>query len=461
MEQYFRLIIDKNRLVAKIERIAQVEDDFAMSQDEVIQFLNKEKIAFGIKEEVVINICHSPNSIQYPIVIAEGIPSKDGSNAYLLDEVQKDKKEKREKFNFRNVIEIPSVTSGQVLASIYPPTPGTSGTDVFGHVIPAKNGMPLKIRPGKNVILNGTKFYSTSDGQLSLTSKLISVNPVYEVQGDLDLKTGNINFIGNVVIRGNVPSGYEVIAGGDVKIFGLVEGAIIRSDGNIIISGGVSGGNKGSLFAIGNIQAAYLNQANVESKQDIFVNNSILHSEVKAAGSIFCENALVIGGRLTAGKSIHIKEVGNRLFTKTTLRAGVDDSVIERESALQKNKIELNATFEKLMMIENKLLRIGKAKGMLTAEQKSIILMQRESKNKITQQLKEIDEELEIINNEQSERNNSCIHIYKTAYPNTIFQFGKYAIQLQKSQSSSKYSISNSEIISEPIVEFKNPVIKV
>ena len=329
MEEHFRISISKDRMSAKLDSLKNIDQEFSVSVNELTTFLKKEKITYGLKNDLVAKICENAHSMNFPIVIAEGSPMKNGVDAYLVNEVRTDKTESREKFNFRNVLKIPSVKSGQLLASIIPPTPGTDGTDVSGRKIPAKNGKQLKIRPGKNVILNGTNFYSTSDGQLSLTNRMISVNPVFEVNGDIDLKTGNIDFIGNVEIRGNVPTGYEIKAGGDIKIHGLVEGASIHADGNIIISGGVTAGNRGNITAGGNIQATYLNQANVVAGQDVIVATSVLHSRVEAGGSIHCKEALVIGGRLFARGNFHMKDVGNRLFTRTELITGVDSTLVE------------------------------------------------------------------------------------------------------------------------------------
>ncbi|UTW69218.1 DUF342 domain-containing protein [Anaerobacillus sp. HL2] len=51
------------------------------------------------------------------------------------------------------------------------------------------------------------KAFATIDGQMSVESKaVIHVYPIFEVNGDLDLKVGNISFIGSVNIRGNVPA---------------------------------------------------------------------------------------------------------------------------------------------------------------------------------------------------------------------------------------------------------------
>ena len=38
------------------------------------------------------------------------------------------------------------------------------------------------------------KVWATTDGQISISSNSVNVFPVFEVKGDLDLNTGNINF---------------------------------------------------------------------------------------------------------------------------------------------------------------------------------------------------------------------------------------------------------------------------
>lgn len=451
MEEHFRISISKDRMSATLDSLINFDKEFSVSVDNLKTFLKKEKIMYGIKEDIVGKICEKPYAISFPITIAEGSPAKDGVDAYLVNEVRTDKTESREKFNFRNVLKIPSVKSGQLLASIIPPTPGTDGTDVSGRKIPAKNGKQLKIRPGKNVILNGVNFYSTSDGQLSLTNRMISVNPVFEVNGDIDLKTGNIEFIGNVEIRGNVPSGYEIKSGGDIKIHGLVEGASIQAEGNIIISGGVTAGNKGMITAGGNIQATYLNQANVKAGQDVIVATSVLHSRVEAGGSIYCNKALVIGGVLFASGNLYMKDVGNRLFTRTELRAGVDTTLAEKEQALQNQKRMIEENISKLSDIEHKILQIGKATGKLSEEQKAIIIKQQKTKNQLLGQLENIEEELELIESEKQDKQDSSIYIYNIIYPNSSIQYGKYTRQIQKEHSNVRFHFSNGEIVFEPI----------
>src|SRR5699024_1851320 len=112
---------------------------------------------------------------------------------------------------------------------------------------------------------------------------ILHVHNVYEVHEDISLKVGNIDFLGNVVIRGDVPTGFTVKATGDVKVFGIVEAATIEVGGSIYISEGMAGLKTGTLIAKEDVYIGYINQGNVEAQNNIYVDNSILHSICNAA----------------------------------------------------------------------------------------------------------------------------------------------------------------------------------
>jgi uncharacterized protein len=453
MDIPFRVTISKNQLTAKIERNKQnqIDEDFSISVGTLETYLNEQKVIFGIEQQKLKEIEGDPKGIKYPVVIAEGNPPINGEDAYMIMEFQKEEAKKKEIVNFREVLDIPSVKNGQVIASIIPQTLGVNGKGVTGKLIPAKDGKPLRIQAGKNVVKEGLKFLSTIDGQVSVTQRVISVNPVFEVKGDLDLKTGNVNFIGNVIIRGNVPTGYEVIAGGDIKIYGLVEGAQLVARGNIFISGGITGGKKSKIVAGGSIQANFLNQADVRAGQDVIISTSSLHSTVEAKQSILCKNGHVIGGVLRSGSDIHVKELGNHLYTKTELIVGYDPS-LEKKEAVKKEEIsQVSDNINKLEQIEKKLIESAKAKGNITEEEKTLILKQRATKNQLINQLGVLHKQIEELETEKVNRGNHCVYVYDKVYPNTSLNFGKYTKMVQTTHSYVRFFIRNSEIAFEPL----------
>ncbi|WP_370221915.1 DUF342 domain-containing protein [Cytobacillus sp.] len=457
----FQILVDAQRLAALIKPLDINKLDGAVHSEYLHKLLTDEKITFGVSEEIIQSICKDPFSVEYPILVAKGIPAENGSDAYLLNEVSFDQQTRRKGFNFRDILHIPSVKQGQLLASVIPPTPGAPGKDIFGQSIPARNGKPLRVKAGNNVLENGGKYYSLMDGQVSFTPISISVNPVFEVIGDLDLKTGNINFVGNVMIRGNVPAGYEIKAGGDIIVTGLVEGSFLQADGNVLISGGISGSHRGSVISGGSVQAAYLNQAKVKAEQDVVITKSILHSHVHAGGAIRCGGALVIGGKLLSGSDMEIKELGNHLFTKTELFAGMDSKWAKAEKDLLNESARLQETIKKLDSIEGRLTEMARLTGNLSEEQRTIILKQRATKAHLQDKLSKLNEELAELEKEKEEKINASILIYGKVYPNTTMHFGKYSKVIRQTVKSFKFRCSNGEIRSDPLETAKNdPLIR-
>ncbi|CAM3738154.1 DUF342 domain-containing protein [Mesobacillus thioparans] len=453
------LRISNDRLSAELE--LDIHDhEYSISVGNLMSILEKESIIFGIKMDVLAQIAESPASVEYPVIIANGMPNLDGEDSYLRSELEQTGLNEQKVFNFRSVLQIPSVKKRQLLATVVPPVDGTPGKDVTGRVVPAKPGRPLRIKAGKNVIFESGQFYAACDGQVSITQKSISVNPVYEVKGDLDLRTGNLDFVGNIVIKGNVPSGYELKAGGDIIVDGLVEAANLQAGGNIVIKGGVAGALKGKVTADGSVFANFLNQANVKAGQDIIVKSSILHSKLTAAGNVDCHTGTIIGGTISAARDISVKELGNELFTKTELAVGWDP-------LLEKSEQETNASIEtakmnirKLTEIELKLAELGRRAGTLTNEQRQMIAKQRNTRLKVEQSLGELLADLEFLQLEKQDRLNSCLSVYDKVFPNTKVYFGKYAFLTNQIYKKVSFYLDNSEIMIHPIAKVETSQIR-
>lgn len=454
MEAPFKIKIANNQLSATIELADTGDSEFSITEEQLIGLLRDKGIVHGLDRKKIEEIAKNPYLPNYPLVIAKGTPPEQGEDAYLTAKVEIKKEKKtfaeEKKVNFRDVLNIPSVKKGQVIAKVVPETPGKNGISVTGRPIPARRGKPLAIRLGKNVTREGNEFLASIDGQVSITNRAISVNPVFEVRGDLDLKTGNIDFVGNVIIRGNVPTGYEINAGGDIKIYGLVEGSDLKAQGNIYISGGVNAGNRGSVIAEGNVQAAYLNQAVVQAGQDVIVNSSLLHSNVRAAGSIICKTGKAIGGELIAGKQIYIKDLGNRLYTRTEVYVGHDPSADKKEMDMKEELKEISSNINKLNALEHKLLELIN-KGGGGEKEKTLLMKQRLTKSKMLQRLDELNRELQSIDEERFNGDHVFIEVYGTVYPNTILHIGKYIKPIQTEHTFVKFYAAEGEIQFEPI----------
>ncbi|MDQ0270203.1 DUF342 domain-containing protein [Cytobacillus purgationiresistens] len=452
MDGHWKVTISEDRLQAELELCST---DHKWSFDELLHMLKTKGIIHGVKEDVIERMNQHPTLVEYPVLIAVGTPPKSGKDAYLLKEEYNEESGRRERLNYLNYRYTASVKQGSLIATMIPPTPGFNGMDVLGHVIPANNGELSKVSAGRNVIQNNHHFYSLIDGEISLTEKNLSVNPIFQVDGDLEYKQGEINFDGNVIIKGNVLSGCIIKANGDIKIFGMVEEATLQANGHILIKGGVSGGKTGFIRANGSIHVNYLNQAAVWSGQDIHVHKSILHSRLEAKGSILSHQAILIGGTLTSKGNIHVKEIGNHLFAKTEICLEENNQSYLRLCEITSDLMRLKENHTKLTKIEEKILKAARLAGRMSVEHRQLLIKQKATKNHLSTKISKLMDEQAKLAKHNLAHTGGQLFVYESLFPNTKINYGKYAKLFSQKYHHITISFSKSEFIIAPINEIE------
>lgn len=450
MNHLFDIHVSKNRMSVTLSLRPDTHADFSCDPPSIMDQLAERKIVFGYKHEMIQQICENPLPLVYPALIAEGVPPKHGQDAYLLTEFLEQDRERTE-FNFRNVLTIPSVKSGQLLARIIPPTPGLPGKDVYGNTIPARDGRQLRLKPGKNILFQGDLLFATTDGQISITPDSVNVFPVFEVKGDIDMKTGNVYFIGNVTIHGNVPAGYQIHAGGDIRISGLVEGAVIEAGGSIHISGGVTGQLKGRIKAEVDVHARYLNHANIEAGNDIVADTFIMNSAVTAGRNILCPSGHIIGGKLSAGGIIEANDIGNHHFARADLFVGSFASIVEKESSLLKEVSVLKETLKKLEVLKSMLDKLVVNNGKMDSKEMEMAQKQKDTYIAVKNQLKALEGELDELHEKYNSEMPCYLKVNGHLYPNNEIHFSKYSKLIHHPLNSVKLYLDHGEIHSVPL----------
>ncbi|MGP4040273.1 DUF342 domain-containing protein [Gracilibacillus sp. D59] len=419
--------VSQDRLVATLyaKEPDAIED---ITEEEIQELLKSYNIIFG-----VINIDEvdwkQKLTEDNKVIIAEGKIPKNGMDGKLIVKQSTDSTlNEEEKKNFRDVNKIPMVEENDILAQLIPPTDGEPGIDIYNNPVNQKKGKPYKCRSGANVSFNESDqtFIATSDGQLSVGDHIINVYSLYEISGDLSLETGNIEFNGSVMIKGNVPTGFRVTADGDVTVFGIVEAAYINAGGNVLIREGIAGMEKAVVTAGADIEVGYINQAEVSAGKDLKVKTSIMHSICVAQNNIFCSNGSIIGGSCSAGKMTEVKNVGNLANSKTELTFGISKKVLDRVSDLKQEQKELEVNQQKLRIMGDQLKQKKDAIGELPTKERIMLLKQRNMFDKTTDKLQTIKNELTDLQFEIGNYDGMKLIVRGKAYENVELMFGKY-----------------------------------
>ena len=235
----------------------------------ILQELKQERITYGIRENVIRQFLHKREYCT-DIVIAQGTRPRDGSDAYIeyhFDVELKATPTLKEdgSVDFHHLGGINHIEKDALLATLHEADFGDAGTDVYGNPIKPRSVINKKLRFGKNIYQSEdrTQIFSSIDGHVHLEEDRVFVSDTYEVLADVDASTGDIEYDGNVDIKGNVRTGFTVRASGDINVKGVVEGATLIAGGQITIQRGIQGMNKGMIDCAGNVYAKFIE--NIES----------------------------------------------------------------------------------------------------------------------------------------------------------------------------------------------------
>jgi uncharacterized protein (DUF342 family) len=377
-----------------------------ISMETYQSFLRNNRVVHGINEEDLRDFADRP-IYKERFLVAEGTKPVNGRDAYIQYNFETDqtKLQLREgsngRIDFKDLNIIKNVVEKQPLAKKVPPETGIVGRTVTGKVIPAKNGKDIPLPLGKNVHAgtgdNDSTIIADINGQVILVGGKINVEPVYTVQGDVNLKTGNIIFLGTVIITGNVEDGFSVKAAGNIEVNGTVEKAELDAEGDIIVHQGITGKSNGIVRAGQSIWARFIENAVVESGNMVVVSDGIINSHVDAYKCIVCQGkrAHIVGGRLMASEEINAKILGSPTSgTETICEVGIDPKSKIQFETLTKNKEGLEKQLEEIHRNIQTLINIKKQRKSLPEDKEASLQELMDKRQLLSEDLQKVTEEL-------------------------------------------------------------------
>ncbi len=305
--------------------------------DELERDLAVLKITHGIFRDALEKHIANPEYCKN-IVVAMGTKPVQGTKASIEYKFQTDRKAKPRlkedgSVDFHHLDNISHVKKGDVLAVLTKEYVGESGKDIYGVEVKPAKVERLTLKHGNNIEISedGLKLISQVDGHVTLEGDRVFVSNNYDVPADVDNSTGDIEYNGSVTVKGNVRTGFSINAKGNVEIFGVVEGASIYAEGDIILHRGIQGMAKGRLECKGNLISKFIESAEV--KADGYIEtDTILHSDVSAKGDIYVrgKNGNIIGGKVRSLSLVEATRIGSTMGTLTEIEVGTDPAVASR-----------------------------------------------------------------------------------------------------------------------------------
>lgn len=301
-----------------------------LDREALDQALEKQQVCFGLDEALLDALPQDPERYFKLFPVARGtepVPGVDGRVVDMFPRSQEKKMsvDEHNRVDYANLDFIHNVDEGSLICRIIPPTDGTPGRTVQDQEISAKNGKAAAVPKGRNTELSedGRALVASIAGHVEFSGRGFQVRPVLDIPGNVDYSVGNINFVGDVCIHGDVCSGFTVRAMGSITVDGVAEACTLEAGRDLIVTRGVQGDNRAVIRAQGSIFAKYLENSCVYAKLD-------LETECIISCNVFCGGAVtvrsghrsVIGGKVHAAHEVSAGIVGSRAGIRTDIVLG-------------------------------------------------------------------------------------------------------------------------------------------
>lgn len=422
--------------------------------------LRNEKVVVGIDVDMLQSV-FKDKLFNREIVIAHGKPVVDGKDAQIKMYVDTEvnlvpKEDEKGNVDFKDINLIQNVTKGQKLAEVIPPVPGKEGRTVEDKPILPQVGKTIPLPRGMNTEVSSDNvniLIASIDGNVEMKSSVLIVESVYVVNSDVDFETGNINYIGSLLIKGDVKAGFEVRSKSDIEINGLVEDAKITTEGSVFIKNGFLGRNNGLIEAVGDVVLKFCENQNIKAKGKIIVGEAVLHSNLQSESVIEVKGrkGAIVGGVIRAAKGVIAKELGNYQETKTEIVVGIDGKLMKKLEEVEK---EVKKIEDNLDNVKKAIYAIYKKKmeaGKLPKDRERMLAKLQGLQSQLPEHKKQIAEKKEKIEKEMEKYADATVDVLAKAYRGVRITIQKYTKVILGETQKVRFLIKDKEIREEPI----------
>jgi len=221
---------------------------------------------------------------------------------------------------FKLFKELKPVRPGQILAEVPDWRPGETAAPRLGEGV-------FFDQANKVVVARRA-------GRVELRGDALGVNDSVVIHGNVDLRCGNVEFPGYVIVNGDVFDNFTVNGKSGITVAGNVGAATLESDGDIEADS-VHARERGSIKCGGAFRARLVYDALVESQGDIVVGQEALNCGLRARGRISCADGSISGGSCMGLKGVEAGVLGGEGELATVVCSGADYVVLDQLEELR------------------------------------------------------------------------------------------------------------------------------
>ncbi len=337
LDQIFQVNLSPDGLTASISLFGSVPKNTTVQ--DLKSFLERHGVTHGLlQEDGLAALIREEVRPGHSTTVAQGTPPQPGRDARIIyhfdtDPLKVGTIKEGGNIDFKDKGDIPQVQKGDLLAERIPPEEGIPGTDVSSNPIPSPKPRNRKLRKGKGTALSedGLNLIADQSGRPEISADgKVFVFSEYNIQGDVDLKSGHVDFEGDIHVAGAVQKGFRV-RGGNLTANEIV-GAEVLVRGDVVVTGGIIGAD---IRIGGNLRARYINKSRVRAFGDVIIEKEAIDSEVETSGAFIIVAGPVYSSKIIAKKGIEAAQVGSATSNPCLFIVGTDDRVKNEIQSIQ------------------------------------------------------------------------------------------------------------------------------
>lgn len=405
-------------------------------KEDILSQIDANDIKYGLDLSVIDELIEK-KIYNKKLCIAKGFLPIAGENGYIkyLFEPTSElapKKNKMDIVDYKDLGLIKNTVTGTVIAEIKESVPGTDGMDVKGKIIPQPPLVEAKYQIGAGTQLSDdeTKIIASIDGNLCWQRDRFVVEETLIIKGDVDVSTGNIDFIGNIIIKGEVKENFKVISKKNITINTSAIGATVIADGDVVVG---MGSINSDIISKGNMKIGFCEGSKIECGGDLtaqtFISSNIYCSGVLRA---ITGKGVVVGGKVTALEGADVNIVGSESFIKTRITLG-NGAVLQEEMLDHKDRIkELNEHIRKLLQVAEILQEHKKNFGQLSADREAMLTTAIRSRFTFQREIKQRNSRINEIEIELLNKQEISMIIRKQIWPGSRVRIGTDVLNVEE-----------------------------
>lgn len=333
--------------------------------EELTDFLQKKGVMQGYHHSNLMAMIKK-RIYDREILVAQGLDAVEGRDGYF--EYKFDPEQYRSpkvladgRVDYTSMSTLQNVKVGDVIAIYHHAQNGQDGYDIRGKALQTKKvkEIPPLRGPAISHEEDTDVYLATKAGKIEMKNGKIDIQTQHEINGDVTLITGKVEFYGDVVIQGNVEAGVVIRAGRNIEIKGTVEAVDLFAGGDIVLSRGIQGAQKAKISAKGSVFADFIEHTVVNAGGNVQAN-TILNSRITTDGTITLtgKKGAIIGGYSHAFRGVVATEIGNPVEIRTIVHCGCEKEVYQKiaQTKIRASELstKLKSTSEEMMALRKK-----------------------------------------------------------------------------------------------------------